>query len=170
MTEDKMISIVLAMTEKGRVIGKDNDLPWKGEIKGELEHFRKITKGGVIVMGRRTYESIGYPLPGRPNIVVSRSASAIEGCEVAPSVKEAIELGKKHGKDIFLIGGAGVVKEALEQDLADTMQLSFIKKEYEGDTFFPEFDESEWAVSERVDHGEWEYVVYKRKDDSLADP
>ena len=158
-----MIALVLAMTKKGRVIGKDSKLPW--DIPDELNHFRKITRHGVIIMGKNTYDSIGFPLPARPNIVVSRSSGPIEGCEVARSVEEAVELAKKHKKDIFIIGGAQIAKHALEKDLADTMLLSYIKKEYEGDVLFPEFDGSKWCIERSEDHGEWEFVEYRRKRD-----
>lgn len=153
-----MIAIVVAMTKKGKVIGKDGRLPW--DIPEELNHFRKLTRGGTIIMGRKTYESIGHPLPGRPNIVVSRSAGKVPGCEVAGSVPEAVEMAKKHRRDIFIIGGAQIARESFA--LADTMMLSYIRKDYPGDTFFPEFAEKDWAVEERRDFPEFEFVVYRK--------
>ena len=156
-----MIALVLAMTKKGRVIGKDSKLPW--DIPDELNHFRKITRHGVIIMGKNTYDSIGFPLPARPNIVVSRSSGPIEGCEIARSVEEAVELAKKHQKDIFIIGGAQIARAALEKNIPDTMLLSFVRQEHTGDAHFPEFDESQWHVARREDHGEWEFVEYRRK-------
>jgi dihydrofolate reductase len=155
-----MIAIVVAMTKKGKVIGKENKLPW--DIPEELNHFRKLTRGGVIIMGRKTYDSIGFPLPGRPNIIVSRNATSIDGCEVAGSVEEAIKKAKAHHqKDIFIIGGSQIVKESFH--LADTMLLSYIKKEYPGDTFFPAFDELHWEIERTDDHPEFEFVTYRRK-------
>jgi dihydrofolate reductase len=155
-----MIAIVLAMTRKGRVIGKDNKMLW--HIPSELKHFRALTKGGVVIMGRKTYDSLEMPLPHRVNIVVSRSAENITGCEVARSLQEAVDSAKKHHKPVFIIGGAQIAKQALDLGLADTMLLSYINSEYEGDAHFPAFDESGWRVERREDHGEWEFVVYRR--------
>src|SRR3989338_3726055 len=154
-----MIAIVVAMTKKGKVIGKDGKLPW--DIPGELDHFRKLTRNGVIIMGRKTYDSIGYPLPGRSNIVVSRSASSIPGCEVAGSVQEAVEKAGKHNKDVFIIGGAQIAKESFH--IADTMLLSYIKKEYEVDTFFPDFDSSQWTITDKQEFQDFEFVVYRKR-------
>ncbi len=154
-----MIAIVLAMTKKGRVIGKDGKMPW--DIPDELNHFRALTKNSVVVMGRKTYDSIGHPLPNRQNIVVSRNVSEIEGCEVATSVSEAVAKAKKYGKDIFIIGGASLIEESF--GVADTMLLSFIKKEYDGDTFFPQWDAKMWKIVKKEEHDGWEFVMFKKK-------
>lgn len=155
-----MIAIILAMTRKGRVIGNGERMPW--HIPSEIKHFRTLTKGGVVIMGRKTYDSLGSPLPGRTNIVVSRSANAIVGCEVARSVEEAVTLAKMHHKDIFIIGGAQIATQALEKGIADTMLLSYIKEEHKGDVYFPHFDESCWRVEKREDFGGWEFVEYRK--------
>ncbi len=154
-----MIAIVVAMTKKGKVIGKDGKLPW--DIPEEMAHFRGLTKNGVVIMGRKTFDSIGYPLPGRPNIVVSTSTPSIPGCEIARSIPQAVDVAKKHHKDIFIIGGAQIAKEGLA--VADTMMLSYIKKEYSGDTFFPDFSGKDWAVEKRQDFPEFEFVVYRKR-------
>lgn len=153
--------LIAAMTKKGHIIGKDNWLPW--DIPEELQQFRKITENGVVIMGRKTYESIGRPMPKRRNIIVSQSITHIDKVEVAPTVEKAIEMAKKDKKTIFIIGGAQIYKHAIDNDLVDQMYLSFIKKEYDGDTTFPEFDEDDWIVEKREDHKEFEFVVYRKK-------
>ncbi|MBR9699285.1 dihydrofolate reductase [Candidatus Woesearchaeota archaeon] len=154
-----MIIAIAAMTKKKHVIGKDNWMPW--DIKEELDHFRKQTKDSVVIMGGKTYRSINRPMPNRVNIVISRSMDKIEGCETAKSVDEALEKSKSYEKTIFVIGGAEIYRQTI--DKLDKMYLSFIKKEYEGDTFFPQWDETEWEIEKKEDHDEWEFVIFRRK-------
>jgi len=98
-----MIHIIAAMTAKNRVIGIDNTLPW--HYKEDLKHFKELTTGNVIIMGRKTFESIGKPLPNRINVIISRDISYIaDGCEVYSSIEEAIKDSQKHNKEIFIIG------------------------------------------------------------------
>ena len=153
-----MISLIAAMTPK-RVIGRDNQLLWN--IPEDMQNFRKLTTGNVVIMGRKTFESIGRPLPNRHNIVISRNKKHIEGAQVASSVEESLTLAKKHHKDIFVIGGAQIYEQFLQ--IADTMHLSFVKEEYEGDAHFPTFDSKEWSVAEKKDFPNFEFRVYKRK-------
>jgi dihydrofolate reductase len=153
-----MISIIAAMTEK-RVIGKGNDLPWN--IPEDLANFKKITSGHPIVMGRNTYLSIGRPLPGRLNIVLSRQAETIKGVVVAQSLPEAIQVAKEHDQEVFIIGGANVYAQAL--GLADRLCISFVHEDYEGDVLFPKYDESMWRESRREEFAEFTYVEYLRK-------
>jgi len=154
------VIIIAAMTKEKRVIGKDNKLPW--DIPEEMKQFRAFTKGQAVIMGRRTFESIGSkPLPNRNNIVISSSLQEQEGVDVCRSIEEGIEKAKSYGNDIFMLGGSTIYKQSFQY--ADKMYLSFVKKEYEGDTFFPEFDESEWTVEKREDHEEFEFVVYSKK-------
>lgn len=153
--------IVVAMTRK-RVIGKNNQLPW--DIPEEMKHFRSLTKGGVCIMGRKTFESIGSkPLPNRKLIVVSHSLGAVEGVDVFRTVEEAVKKAKSYDGQIFILGGAQIYEKTIP--IADKMYISYIKKDYEGDTRFPEFDEDDWKVEKRVDHPEFEFVVYSRKAD-----
>lgn len=152
------IIIIAAMT-KNRVIGKDGKLPW--DIPEELNMFRSLTKDSTVMMGRRTYDSIGHPLPKRNNIIVSRSVSAIEGVDVYNNIKDAVTKAKSYGKVIFIIGGSTIYKETIP--IADKMFLSYIKKDYDGDTYFPEFNEDDWAIEKKEDHEEFEFVIYKRK-------
>lgn len=130
-----IISIIVAMA-KNRVIGKDNDMPW-GRLPIDLRHFKLVTEGNPIIMGRKTYESIGRPLPKRRNIVLSRNKTEIKGCEVVSSLEEALEL-VKNEKEVFIIGGGYLYKEAL--NIADKLFLTHIDAEFEGDTFFPKYE------------------------------
>jgi len=148
------------MTKEKHIIGKDNWLPW--DIPEELEKFRAFTKNNTVIMGRTTFETLdSKPLPKRNNIIISTTLQDTEGIEVARSIPEAVEKGKKHNKDIYIIGGAKVYSNSFEH--ADYMYLSFIKKEYLGDTIFPEFDESLWNIEKREDYQEFEFVIYKKK-------
>lgn len=156
-----MIIIIVGIA-KNRIIGKDNRLPWS--IPEDLKKFKRITSGNTLIMGRKTFESIGKPLPNRFNIVLSRSMqseSDIEGIEISSSVDDAIAKAKKHGKDIFIIGGTEIYRQFLP--IADRLFISHIKKEYQGDSYFPEYDESEWEVESKEQFDEFDFVVYKRK-------
>lgn len=153
-----MISLIAAMTKK-HVIGKDNRLLWS--IPEDMQNFRKLTMGNVVIMGRKTFESIGKPLPNRHNIVISRNNMNIDGVEIAKSVDEALKLGKNHHKDIYIIGGQQIYEQFLP--FANTMHLSFVKKEHDGDVFFPAFDEKEWQVAEKKEFSDFEFREYKRK-------
>ena len=125
-----IISIVVAVSENG-VIGKDNKLIW--HLPVDLKFFKDKTSGHHIIMGRKTYESVGRPLPNRVNIVISRSADYIaEGCIVVNSIKEAIGA-VVDDSEVFICGGAEIYKEAL--DVADRMYLTRVHHEFEGDTF-----------------------------------
>jgi len=153
-----MINIIVAM-DKNRVIGKNNQLPW--HISDELKNFKKFTTGNTILMGRKTFESIGRPLPNRNNVVISTSLQPTEGIDVCKNIEEGITKAKSYGKDIFIIGGAQIYKQMLP--LVEKMYISYIKKEYDGDVFFPEFDENEWQIESRQDFPEFELVIYVRK-------
>ncbi len=164
-----MIGLIVAYT-KNRVIGNKGQIPWR--IKGEQRRFRELTTGNVVIMGRRTYEEIGHPLPNRYTIVVSRTASfEAENCTTADSLAQAIEKAEKMkpGKNIYISGGAGLYKEAI--DLVERMFVTEIEAMIEGDTFFPLFNETEFekTVDERVE-GEipFSYVTYVRKDKENA--
>ncbi len=155
-----MISLVAAMT-KERVIGIGNRLPW--HMGSESKHYEDIVRGKTIIMGRRVYMATkrNGRLIGLHNIVLTRSGMYAKGVDVCHSLDEAISKGFEYGPDIYIIGGEGVFKDAISK--ADTMQLSFIKSDYPGDRFFPEFSESEWEEKSREDFPEFEYVVYVRK-------
>ncbi|HLC20143.1 MAG TPA: dihydrofolate reductase [Candidatus Nanoarchaeia archaeon] len=150
--------IIAAMTKNKHVIGKDNWLPW--DIPEELKHFRTITQGSTVIMGRKTYDSIKRPMPNRHNIVVSRTVTTIPGVEVCPTLDIALKRAEEHKKTIFIIGGSQIFAEALSKGYVDKMYLSFVTKEYDGDTYFPEFNESDWTIEKREVHDEFEFVVY----------
>ncbi len=156
-----MIAIIVGMT-KNRVIGKGNNLPW--HISEDLKNFKKITSGNTVIMGRKTYDSIlsmiGHPLPNRNNIVISRSLLD-ERVTVCGSVEEAVGKGRSLEKDIFVIGGATIYKLFLP--IVDKKYISWIKKDYEGDVYFPKFNLDEFEVETTQDFGDFEFMVYKRK-------
>jgi dihydrofolate reductase len=138
-------SILVAVSENG-VIGKDNNLVW--HLPVDLKFFKEKTSGHHIIMGRKTHESVGRPLPNRVNIVISRSADyKADGCIVVQSLKEAIDT-VVDDSEAFICGGAEIYKQAL--DVADRMYLTRVHNEFEGDTFFPEFDTKVWIEKERV--------------------
>lgn len=148
-----MISIIVAFA-KNRVIGNRGMIPWK--IKGEQKRFKELTTGNVVIMGRRTYEEIGRPLPNRQTYLVSSTLKVEEeNCKTVSSLKEAIELAGE--REIFIAGGGMLYKEALP--LADRLYLTLIDHEIEGDTYFPEFEEDLYKKTfEEYHEGEIPYT------------
>ena len=146
-----MISIIVATAENG-VIGKDNQLLWK--LSADLKQFRVLTTGHSVIMGRKTFESIGRPLPNRTNIVISRQKDLIspEGVLQTNSLETAIEIAKKHAgnEEIFIIGGGNLYEQALK--ITDKIYLTEVKASIEGDAFFPVLDTNEWKETARVSH------------------
>ena len=130
-----ILSIIVAMA-KNRVIGKDKDMPW--HLPADLKHFKEVTLGKPIIMGRKTYESIGRPLPGRVNIVMSRDKNYTpEGCETVNSLEEALEL-VKDVQEVMIIGGGFLYEQTISY--ANKLYLTFIDLEVDGDIKFPEFE------------------------------
>jgi dihydrofolate reductase len=151
--------IIVAMTES-RLIGLNGAIPW--QIPEELRLFRDLTIGHTLIMGRRTFQSIGRPLPGRRNIVVSRSLPPTPGVDICSDLETALVLAEQTGETkIFFIGGAEIYAAALP--LADILHISWIRGEHEGDTWFPPFSEAEWAVDRERDYGLFRHVVYRRR-------
>jgi len=142
---DVIVSIIAAMDRK-RGIGVDNKLPWR--LSADLKRFRELTMGHHIIVGRKTFESIGRALPGRRMIVVTRdSAYKTEGCDIAYSVEDATRLARERGEsEVFICGGAEIYAQSI--GIADRMCLTFVDAEVAADTFFPEFDELEWSEQE----------------------
>jgi dihydrofolate reductase len=140
------ISAVVAISEN-RAIGKDNKLLWY--LPNDLKHFKTITSGHTVIMGRKTYESVGKPLPNRRNIIITRQDIAIEGCEVVNSIKAALELCKTE-REVFIVGGAEIYKQSLH--LTDRIYLTVVHKQFEGDSFFPEIKKTDWVQVSREDH------------------
>jgi dihydrofolate reductase len=151
--------IISAMTKKKRLIGISDDLPWN--IPDEFNQFLRFIDGQTVIMGRRSYESFPGTLTSAHNIVVSRSVKDLSGAIVCDSLEAAVEKAESFGKTVYISGGATIYAQTL--DIADKMYLSYIKVEYPGDVYFPEFDESQWNVEERRDHPEFEFVIYTRK-------
>lgn len=140
-----LISLVVAVSSNN-VIGKNNQLPW--HLPNDLKHFKQLTTGHAVLMGRKTFDSLGKPLPNRRNIVISRSIKQIEGCEAVASIEEALELCKEE-KEIFIIGGAEIFREALP--IVNRIELTRIHQNFEGDTFFPKIDQQTWRETKRDD-------------------
>jgi dihydrofolate reductase len=162
-----MVSIVVAQAKNG-VIGINNDLPWY--LPDDLKHFKAITNGHTVVMGRKTFESIvsrlGKPLPNRKNIVITRDKSyAAEGATVVHSVEEARKVG---GEDIFIIGGAEIYNSALP--FTDKMYVTEINAEINGDVYFPPIGSDGWTETMREHHPQddkhafaFDWVILERK-------
>lgn len=131
-----MISLIVAHDEN-RVIGYQNELPWY--LPGDLKYFKQMTMGKPMIMGRKTFESIGRPLPGRRNIVITRNENyAAEGTEVVRSLEEALALVEGE-KEVMIIGGAQIFEQAMA--IADRLYITFINHTFNGDTYFPTYDD-----------------------------
>jgi dihydrofolate reductase len=157
--KDKREIIIIAAMAENRVIGKDNALPWS--LQADLAHFKELTDGWPCVMGRKTWESLPRrPLPGRLNVVVSRTTrETVPAVKVVPSLAAALEHCSSYRK-IFICGGASIYREALP--LATGIELTVIRQKYEGDTFFPEIDPAQWAKTNSVDFDTFSFVSYTK--------
>ena len=143
-----MITIVVAMGLNNE-IGADNKLLW--HLPTDLKHFKEITTEHPIIMGRKTYESIGKPLPNRTNIVVSRKKDWFEeGILIVGSLKEAIKFAKKMDENIFIIGGGNIYEQTI--DIADKLEVTQVQAELKADIFFPKIDEKIWQKTEEICH------------------
>lgn len=157
------LSLIAAMA-RNRAIGIDNTLPWR--LPEDLKHFKALTLGHHILMGRKTFESLGRPLPGRTSVIISRNSDfQAPGCVVVHSIEEAVAT-CKDDEEIFFIGGAELYRQALA--FADRLYLTEIKAEFEGDAWFPELDHRLWQETERrpcrSESGlEFDFVIYDRK-------
>ena len=148
-----MIKIIVAIS-KNRVIGDSNKLIW--HLPADLKRFKEVTGGHPIVMGRKTYESIGRPLPNRRNIIITRDENyEVDGCEVVNSIEEALLL---TNSDCFIIGGGEIYKQTLH--IADQIYLTQVDEDFDGDTTFPELPPS-WYVSNKEDFESDEKNPYK---------
>ncbi|MBO7199343.1 MAG: dihydrofolate reductase [Alistipes sp.] len=142
-----MVSIIVAIAQNG-TIGDKNSLLW--HIKEDMRFFRTTTSGHPVIMGRKTFESLGSkPLPKRTNIVITRADREFEGALTAHSLEEAIRMAGDD-KEIFIMGGAQIYREALA--VADRMYITHVERDYEGDTAFPEIDYSQWRLVDVVRH------------------
>ena len=159
-----MTALIVAY-DKNRLIGKDGGMPWY--IPGELKRFRALTENNVVIMGRKTYLALGKPLPNRINIVLSRTDNFTgENLYTAQTITQALEMTMENwiDKDVFYIGGANLYSQVI--DMVDAMYITEIDAEFEGDTYFPEFDENKFT-KEIDGHFEstvpYTYVTYRRR-------
>lgn len=152
-----MIKLALIVAKaQNNVIGRNNKLPWY--LPQDLKYFKQVTMGKPIIMGRKTFESIGKPLPGRKNIVISRQKTLAlpEGVDLAASITEALDLAESeclinNQNEAMLIGGAEIYRAALEQNLVERIYLTQVNADVEGDAYFAEIDIDEWQESYRED-------------------
>jgi dihydrofolate reductase len=146
-----IVSVLAAMAPDGG-IGMENRLPWR--LSADLKRFRELTMGHHLIVGRKTYESIGKALPGRHTILVTRNTNYFspddpESCSVVHAFEEALDLARARGEtEVFVCGGAEIYAQAL--DIADRLYLTFVEAEIEADTFFPEWDERDWSEEKCV--------------------
>ena len=148
----------MAAMAENRVIGKNNTLPWS--LKEDMIRFKELTMGWPCIMGRKTWESLPkHPLPGRPNIVISRSITAIPEAQVFSSLDEAVKT--LNCQKVFICGGASIYREALA--IADKIELTQIHNHYEGDVFFPEIDPAVWEKTASADFDGFSFIGYSRK-------
>lgn len=160
-----MISLLYAM-DKNRLIGSNNQLPW--HLPQDLAYFKRITLNHKIVMGRKTFDSIGRPLPKRENIIITRDNQfACSGCTILHSIDEIVKLSNETDEEIFVIGGSEIFKEILPY--SDRLYVTYIHHEFEGDTFFPATNESDWKViskeqgiMDEKNPYDFDFVVYEK--------
>lgn len=161
-----MISFIAAMDEN-RVIGKANQLPW--HLPEDLKNFKRMTMNHPIAMGRKTHESIGRVLPGRDNIIITRNLNyQCEGCTVFYSIRDFVKASRERDEEVFVIGGEEIFKEIFEY--ADQLYITLIHDEFDGDTFFPEFNRIDWnlessekGIKDERNPYDYEFQIYKRK-------
>lgn len=156
-----MSVVIIAAVSENMGIGLDNDLPWS--LPDDMKFFKSKTQGKSVIMGRKNFESIPHkyrPLPNRQNIIVTRKENySAEECTVVHSIEEGIEKAEREG-EIYIIGGGQIYADALEKNLVDEMLLTEVQAEIKADVFFPDFDASEWNVSEISRHGKDEKHNY----------
>ncbi|MFM9028844.1 MAG: dihydrofolate reductase [Bacteroidota bacterium] len=150
-----LLSIIVALSDN-RVIGSGNQLPWR--LSADLKRVKALTMGHHLIMGRKTYESIGRPLPGRTNVIITRNGSySAEGCVVVPSFQQALSVAA-NDNEVFVFGGGEIFREALP--VVKRIYLTRVHCAIAGDTFFPELIETEWREVERQDFGSDEKNEY----------
>lgn len=143
-----MITIIAAIA-KNNALGKNNDLIW--HLPADLKRFKKLTTGHYILMGRNTFESIGRPLPNRTTVIITRNKNYVQdGCFIAHSLEQALEMAKEE-EHVFIIGGAQIYQKAIENNLADVLDITQVHKEFDADVFFPEIDLNIWKETKRED-------------------
>lgn len=151
------MTIISAMT-RDRVIGSGDGMPW--HVPEEYQRFLDIIEGQTVIMGRRSYSIFGPDLTSACNVVLSRSSATVKGAIICGSVEEAVNQAASFGTSVFCAGGASIYRQTIP--MADAMYLSFIKGQYTGDTFFPDVDFHDWNIESKIDHPNYEFVIYKR--------
>lgn len=151
--------IIISAMSEDRVIGAGEGMPW--DVPEEYQQYLDFVRGQTIFMGRKSYEIFGDDLTTAHTVVLTSSTSLGEGVETAATFDDALGQARAHGKTVFCGGGATVYEQALP--LADAMYLSFVKGDFEGDAYFPEFDPAAWRVVESRDHAQFRFVHYARK-------
>lgn len=143
----EMTTIIAAIGLRNE-LGKDNDLIW--HLPADLKRFKQITTGHTIIMGRKTFESIGKPLPNRKTIIITRDRKyQYEGCTVVHSLQEAID--NQQEDELFIIGGSQIYKEALEHNVVDRLNITLVKDTFEADVYFPQINPVKWRITQRED-------------------
>lgn len=163
-----IISLIVAM-DQNRVIGLNNQTPWR--LPADLKYFKKTTMGKPIIMGRKTYESIGRPLPGRKNIIVTRNRHfKAEGCIVVHSIEDALSAAGEG--EVMVIGGAQLYEQLLP--VADRLYVTLLETQFEGDTYFPEIDDEDWLEISREENKpsadipfQYSFIVLERRKSSF---
>lgn len=159
------LTLIAAMSEN-RVIGRDNDLPW--HLPRDLKHFKELTKGHHIIMGRRTFQSMGKALPHRTNIVVTTQEDfKAPGCIIVHTLEDAIRKAEGDNQP-FIVGGGKIYKQALAY--ADSIELTIVHAKLEGDTYFPEISEDQWELTKKESHSPdekhdygFDFLSYRKK-------
>ena len=160
-------SLIVAMADNN-VIGKDNQMPW--HLPEDLKYFKRVTMAKPVIMGRKTFESLGKPLPNRTSIIITRNKNyKVEGCIVVHSLKEAIEAAKVD-ENPYILGGAEIYKQAL--DIADKLDLTIVHQTFDADAFFPKIDLNIWKEVAREDFKadeknkyDYSFVSYEKRKD-----
>jgi len=162
-----VVSLIVAVSENG-VIGRGGGLPWR--LSADLKHFKKTTMGHHLIIGRRTWDEVGKPLPGRTMVVVTRSHHfAVEGVRVAHSLEEALDIARDDDEP-FIGGGAHIYRMALENDLVNRLYITRVHAEVDGDTLFPDLDLDDWELLSEERHNpdekneySYSFLVYERQ-------
>ncbi|MCW8934634.1 MAG: type 3 dihydrofolate reductase [Gammaproteobacteria bacterium] len=160
-----MIISLIAALDKNRLIGTDNGMPW--HLPADFKHFKEITMGKPVIMGRKTFESIGRPLPGRQNIVISRKGFVADGVTSADSIDSALQL-VSNEKEVMIIGGAKIYQQMI--DKADRLYLTHVDAECNGDAWFPDFQKDDWNIinelfvrKDEKNNFDFNIISYERK-------
>ena len=162
-----MIVSLIAAMDRNRLIGNKNQLPW--HLPADLAHFKQVTMGKPIIMGRKTYESIGRPLPGRTNIVLTRDDGyQAEGIVLASSLEQAIDRASEDSDEVMIIGGSNIYEQALGS--SDRLYLTLVEEAFEGDAWFPEIDMGQWRevsseshVADANNPVDYRFMIFEKK-------